>query len=79
MILADALPAHLQESAALQEPVTSPGEARGGLLAEESVAGCPWNGWPNVHGIGGRITVESVAECGRNTQSFSRKTAPSSR
>ncbi len=41
---------------------------RGGRMALESVAGCPWNGWPNVHGIGGRITVESVAECGRNTQ-----------
>ncbi|PZD82112.1 MAG: hypothetical protein EC577_04270 [Acidithiobacillus ferrooxidans] len=31
------------------------------------VAAWPWNGWPNVHGIGGRITVESVTECGRNT------------
>ena len=41
---------------------------RGGRMAVESVAECPWNGWPNVHGIGGRITVESVAECDRNTQ-----------
>jgi len=23
----------------------------------EPVAGSPWNGWPDVHGIGGRITV----------------------
>ncbi len=41
---------------------------RGGRMAVESVAGCPWNGWPNVHGIGGRITVESVTECDRNTR-----------
>ena len=41
---------------------------RGGRMALESVAGCPWNGWPDVHGFGGRITVESVAGCRRNTQ-----------
>ena len=23
----------------------------------EPVVGSPWNGWPDVHGIGGRITV----------------------
>ena len=23
----------------------------------EPVAGSPWNGWPDVHGIGGRINV----------------------
>ncbi len=27
-------------------------------MAVESVAGCSWNGWPNGHGISGRISVE---------------------
>ena len=31
-------------------------------MAMESVAGCPWNGWPNAYGISGRMAVEWVAE-----------------
>ena len=27
-------------------------------MAVESVAGCPWNGWPNAHGISGRMSAE---------------------
>jgi hypothetical protein len=33
------------------------------------VAGCPWNGWPDVHGIGGWIIVvraiQKAKEAGR--------------
>ena len=27
-------------------------------MAVESVAGCTWNGWPDAHGIGGRMAAE---------------------
>ncbi len=30
------------------------------------VAESPWNGWPDVHGISGRIAVDWVAECAWN-------------
>lgn len=32
------------------------------------VAVSPWNQWQNVRGLGGRMRVESVAECSWNTQ-----------
>src|SRR3546814_11422409 len=28
----------------------------------ERVAGSPWNQWPDVHGMGGRMAVESALE-----------------
>ena len=37
-------------------------------MAVESVAGSPWNGWPNQRGISGRMPVESVAGWAWNTQ-----------
>ncbi|WP_032705136.1 hypothetical protein, partial [Pseudomonas syringae] len=33
----------------------------GGRIAVEWVAGSSWNQWPDVHGMGGRMTVESAA------------------
>ncbi|WP_220034564.1 hypothetical protein, partial [Pseudomonas syringae] len=32
----------------------------GGRIAVEWVAGSSWNQWPDVHGMGGRMTVESA-------------------
>jgi len=29
-------------------------------MCVEWVAGSPWNQWPDVHGIGGRMAVESA-------------------
>lgn len=29
-------------------------------MSVERVAGSPWNQWPDVHGIGGRMAVESA-------------------
>lgn len=29
-------------------------------MSVERVAGSPWNQWPDVHGIGGRMVVESA-------------------
>jgi hypothetical protein len=29
-------------------------------MSVEWVAGSPWNQWPDVHGIGGRMAVESA-------------------
>jgi len=31
-------------------------------MCVEWVAGSPWNQWPDVHGIGGRMAVESAPE-----------------
>jgi hypothetical protein len=36
-------------------------------MAVESVAGWPWNGWPDQRGISGRMRVEWVAEWAWNT------------
>ena len=36
-------------------------------MAVESVAGWPWNGWPDQRGITGRMGVEWVAEWAWNT------------
>ncbi len=34
----------------------------GGRIAVEWVAGSTWNQWPDVHGMGGRMAVESADE-----------------
>ena len=31
-------------------------------MSVERVAGSPWNQWPDVHGIGGRMAVESATK-----------------
>lgn len=31
-------------------------------MSVERVAGSPWNQWPDVHGIGGRMAVESASK-----------------
>ena len=31
-------------------------------MSVERVAGSPWNQWPDVHGIGGRMAVESAVK-----------------
>ena len=41
----------------------------------EQVAGSPWNGWPDAHGIRGRITVVRAADATNNTSE--RKLRPS--
>jgi len=41
----------------VEEPSVAPAQGGGGM-AVESVAESPWNGWPNVHGISGRMSVE---------------------
>ncbi|MFG9346148.1 hypothetical protein ACEP28_12075, partial [Pseudomonas aeruginosa] len=32
-----------------------------GRMRVEWVAGSPWNRWPDAHGMGGQMTVESAA------------------
>ena len=34
-------------------------------MSVEWVAGSPWNQWPDVHGIGGRMAVESAVDMHR--------------
>jgi len=34
-------------------------------MAVESVAECPWNGWPNAHGISGRMSAEFAGQAGK--------------